>query len=219
MLQKKDFVEIEFTARIKDGEIFDTNNKETAEQLGLKDVHPLIVCIGEGMIVKGLDSALEGKEIGKEYEIDIAPQDAFGFRDAKLVKIIPHSVFAEKNISIQPGMMFDFDGMIARISSVSGGRVLVDFNNPLAGKNLVYKFRITRKIEDSSEKLETLTQFYLGNAKFEMKDGKTIFSSNFPAQIFEAFAKKIKEIMNISVEQKKSGKDEVELKNLKISKA
>jgi len=217
MLKKKDFVDIEFTARIKDGEVFDTNVEENARNA--EEAKPLKVCIGEKMILKGFDDALEGKETGKEYEIDLKPENAFGFRDPKLVKIIPISVFSEKNISPHAGMLFDFDGIVAKISSVSGGRVLVDFNNPLAGKNIVYQFKILRKIDDKNEQMKILSEFCLGTDKFEMKNGKAIFEGNFSRQSFESFSKKVREILGIEAEQKKTSEESVEMKGIKISKA
>ncbi len=32
---------------------------------------PVVVCIGEGQLLKGLEDELEGKEIGKEYTIEL----------------------------------------------------------------------------------------------------------------------------------------------------
>jgi FKBP-type peptidyl-prolyl cis-trans isomerase 2 len=203
MLKKKDFIELEFTARIKEGEIFDTNIKEKAKKLGIDEAKPLRICMGENMILKGFDEALAGKEIGKEYEVELPPEKAFGFRDSKLVKIIPISVFTEKNVSPQAGMLFDFDGIIAKISSVSGGRVLVDFNNPLSGKNVVYQFKVLKKIEDKEEELKILSEFYLGTDKFEPKEGKFLFKGNFQKKAFEEFSKKAKEILGIDVEHEK----------------
>ena len=39
-------------------------------------------------------------------------------------------------------MAIQLDNTIARVLSVSGGRVTMDFNNPLAGKEIDYKYKI-----------------------------------------------------------------------------
>ena len=97
-LQKKDFIEIEFTGKIKDEEIFDSNIKEDIEtaKLNVKP-KPFIFCLGEAMFLKGVDDFLIGKEIGK-YTIELSPEKAFGNREPKLVQMIPMKVFREQKI-------------------------------------------------------------------------------------------------------------------------
>lgn len=158
---KNDFIEIEFTAKIKTtGEVFDTNKKEDAKALGLKEVKPFVIVIGQNMAIPGLDKSLENKEIGKEYTEEFAPVDAFGVRHKNLVRMIPMKVFIAQKIYPQAGMQLSLDGMLARVISVSGGRVLMDFNNPLSGKNVVYNFKVVRKIEDTNEKINALQDYF-----------------------------------------------------------
>ena len=105
MIKENDFIEIEFTGRVKNGEIFDTTRKEDAEKIGLKiENHPFIVCVGKEMVIKGLDNSLVNKEIGKDYDIELEPKDAFLDRNPSLVKLIPLKIFSEKNVSPRPGM-------------------------------------------------------------------------------------------------------------------
>ena len=54
----------------------------------------------------------------------------------------------EKDINPYPGALLNLDGMLAKILSVSGGRVITDFNSPLASKEIAYEFTIKRKITD-----------------------------------------------------------------------
>jgi len=55
-LQKKDFIEIEYTARVKNGEIFDTNIKEDLEKANFNiEAKPFTFAIGEGMFLEGVD--------------------------------------------------------------------------------------------------------------------------------------------------------------------
>jgi len=226
ILKKNEFIDLEFTARIKEtGIIFDTNVKANAKEVGLEEVRPLRVCIGEGMVLKGFDSALEGKEIGKDYEVEINAENAFGKRDPSLIKTIPVSVFLEKEVNPYPGMILNLDGIIARISSVSGGRVLTDFNNPLAGKTVIYEFKVLKKIEDKTEKLKILSEFYIGADKFELKEDKAVFSGTFHKKAFELLSKKAKELLSINVEigaklvKKNIDENTVEVGGIKVSKA
>ena len=161
-LKEKQFIEIDFTGIVKDtGEMFDTTDSKKAKAIGSENAKSLKICIGEGMLPKKFDEALVGKEIGKEYSIDLAPKDAFGERRADLVKMIPLRIFTDKNIMPYKGLMLNLDGMIVRIASVSGGRVITDFNNPLAGKNVIYTFKVLRVIEDKTELAKAFIEGFL----------------------------------------------------------
>ncbi len=98
--KKHDFVEIEFLARnLANNEVFDTNIAEEAKKIGLEfSTKPFIISIGQAMVVKGFDEALEGKEVGKKYNIKISPEKAFGKRNPSLVRLIPMKVFTEQKI-------------------------------------------------------------------------------------------------------------------------
>jgi len=196
--RKGDFVELEFVGKTSAGEIFDTNMKEEAKKIGVKDVKPLIVCVGEGMVIRGLDKALEGKETGKEYIVEIKPEDAFGKRRSELVKIFPLSAFRERGIMPRQGETLVLDDLLARVVSVSAGRVILDFNHPLAGKTLTYKFKIKRKISDVEEKTRALLSYFLGVSKFRIDGKKVVIDSSI--KILPATKKKIEGILNMKLE-------------------
>lgn len=161
-LKENDFIELEFTARVKDGEVFDTNIEAEAKKAGLniKEFNPLIVSIGSGMLIKGLDESIKGKETGKSYKEEFKPEKAFGDRDSKLVKMIPLKAFHQHKIQPQKGMQLNLDGNIAKILAVSGGRVLTDLNNPLAGKIVEYEYTIKSKVENQDKKINALQDFF-----------------------------------------------------------
>lgn len=158
---KKDFIEISFTGKTQDGEIFDSNIEQDLKKSGLNiKAKPLIICLGEKMFLESVDEFLTGKEIGKDYTITLTPEKAFGLRDSKLVKMVPTKVFYEQQLNPHQGMMLNIDGMIAKVVSVSSGRTLVDFNNPLAGKTITYNLKIVKKVEDLDEKAKSLIEFF-----------------------------------------------------------
>ncbi len=197
---KGDFVELEFVGKTSAGEIFDTNIEEEAKKIRVKDVKPLIVCVGEGMVIRGLDKALEGKEIGKEYVVEIKPEDAFGKRRSELVKIFPLSAFRERGIMPRQGETLILDDLLARVVSVSAGRVILDFNHPLAGKTLTYKFKIKRKISEIEEKTRALLSYFLGVSKFRIDGKKVVIDSSI--KIPPVTKKKIERILNMKLETK-----------------
>lgn len=161
MIQKGDCIELKFTGYV-DGRVFDSNI-----ETDLKVVHEkaapekTLVIVGQHMVVNGLDKALEGKELHKEYHIALTAKEGFGIRRTELVKTLPLKVFAGQRVPPRPGAAFIFDNQLARVIAVSGARVITDFNNPLAGKDIEYKFIITHIVTDIREKAEAVCKLLL----------------------------------------------------------
>ncbi len=222
VLQKKDFIEIEFTARVKGGEIFDSNIKEDLEKVHEDHDHPIdaepfIFCLGEGMFLPGIEDFLIGKEIG-EYQIELPPEKAFGKRNLNLIQRIPLKVFREQKLNPIPGFIFNFDGRIGRVLASSGGRVIVDFNNPIAGKDVVYKVKVLRKLDDINEKSKALIKFlFRDDLRFEIKGKEIIIEVGKPlVEFVNLFKDKFKEMLDLELEVKEVSKKEE--KNDEISK-
>jgi FKBP-type peptidyl-prolyl cis-trans isomerase 2 len=203
-LQKRDFIEIEFTGRIKDGELFDSNVKENLKKLNPDaNPKPLVFCLGEGMFLKGIDDFLIDKEIGK-YKIELPPERAFGARLSQLVQMIPMKIFKSQGLNPFPGAVFNFDGRMAKVLAVSGGRIMVDFNHPLAGKNVVYEINVIKKIEDLNEKLKSFINFiFRRELNFSVENSKVIIEIEKNLSSFaELFKEKFKDIFNLELETK-----------------
>jgi len=161
-IPRNSFVLIEYELRIKDtGELVDTTSEELAKKEGKYDpdkvYEPLLVIVGEGRVLKGLEEHIEKEgEVGKEFTIEIPPEKAYGPRDPKKVKILSYRELARRGIVPEVGKTIEIDGQVGIVKSVSGGRVLVDFNHPLAGKTFVCKYKIIKIIEDEAEKVKHL---------------------------------------------------------------
>ncbi|MDI6738445.1 MAG: peptidylprolyl isomerase [Nanoarchaeota archaeon] len=194
-LKKGDFIEIVYTGKIKEsGKVFDTNDKEAAKKDGLfsekSKYEPIAICIGEGDVVKGLDESFEGKEAGKEFRVEVPAEKAFGKKDAKMYKLVPASVFRGEMQPV-PGMPVQFQNRASGVvKTVSGGRILVDFNHPLAGQDLVYDVKITKHITDDAEKLKGFLKYYLGEADVEVKEGNAVIKAEVPEPIQKALVEK-----------------------------
>jgi len=204
----KDFLEVEFTGKTKEGIIFDSNIKKDLEKINPKaNPKPFVFSVGEKMFLEGIDDFLLEKEIGKEYEIELAPEKAFGKRNPALIKLIPLKIFHEKQVNPQKGMVFDFDGQLAKIISLSGGRVLTDFNNPLAGKAVVYNLKVLRKVEDINEKIKAMIDFFLRkDLEFKIEDKNlVVYAEEGLGNFLMLFKDKFKEILGLDlvIEEKK----------------
>lgn len=230
-VKQGDFIEIEYTGRLKDDNaVFDTTIEQTAKD---NDIHnpeaeynPVIICLGEKQIVPGLDEALQGKEPGK-HKIELPAEKAFGKKDAKLIQMVPQRKFTEHKIKPFPGLQINIDNAIGTVKTVSSGRVLVDFNHPLSGKDLVYEIDIKRVVTDKKEQIDSLLKLLLGikEAKTEIKDNKAKIElkAKLPPPMAEELKKKIKELVKVddiefTKEEKKQEtpkKEKTEAKTLK----
>ncbi|MBI4152035.1 peptidylprolyl isomerase [Candidatus Woesearchaeota archaeon] len=202
-----DFVEVTYTGTLNNGVVFDTTSEEVAHQAGLPHHHgsvqPAIVCIGEQQLLPGLDKDLENKEIGKEYTVILPPESAFGKRDIKNIRIIPMNTFREHEVQPRPGLQVDVDGERGFVTSIAGGRVVVNFNHPLAGKEVTYTYIIQRKITDVSEKISSFVSRSLGFPADQFKvningeKGVVELPLHLPAQFTDVLSKKLTEITGI----------------------
>ena len=200
-LKNKDFIEIEFTARVKDGEVFDSNRKEELKKLDSKtDAKPFVFSIGQGMFLKGIEEVLIGKEVGK-HKIELAAKDAFGLRNSKLIQRMSSKLFKEHNLNPVQGISFNFDGRVGKVLASSGGRVIVDFNNPVAGKDVIYDLDILRKIDNQNEQIKAFIEFlFKRELKFEVKDKNVIiFVEKEAVKFVELFKEKFKEIFDLEL--------------------
>ncbi len=201
-LKKGDFITLEYTGKIKElNQIFDSTDEKTAKDAGIHrekaKYRPIVVCIGEGDVVKGLDEDLIGKETGKSYIVEVPPEKGFGKKDIKLMKIVNTNMFLKNKINPFPGLQVNIDNMIGLIRSVTGGRTIVDFNHPLAGRTLIYEINILKKVEDDEEKTKGLLYSYLGIDNPDIKiENETVNINNDMPDIFKKqFEEKIKNLI------------------------
>ena len=183
-MQTNDFIYVTYTGRIKEAGIeFDRTGDKPA---------PLIV--RTGFLLRGLEEAILGMNVKEKKSIEITPDKAFGDRNQKLIRLIPVSEFRKHDTQPKPGMIFNADNMRGRVLTVSGGRVEVDFNHPLAGKTLVYDIEIIEKVENIEDKIKMIFQMYNVDDKDKIKvslaNGKEIEIS-IPPLINSLYKKKI----------------------------
>ena len=194
--KKGDFIEIDFVGRIKDtNQIFDLTIEKTAKENNIfnekQTYKPIIICLGQNEIIKGLDEPLTNKELNKQIKLEIPAEKAFGKKNPKLMKLIPSNKFKQQKITPFPGLQLNLDGMIGTVRAVSGGRVIVDFNHPLAGKDLIYEVKINKIVKDTQEKLKSL----LKTDKITLKNKEAKIEINIPEKIQPNLKKQIKKLI------------------------
>ena len=160
-----DFVEMEYRAWDADaGKLIATTYEDEAKKEGIYSdkvkYGKVLVIIGSGGVIKGLDSAIRAMSVGEEKEFTFKPEEAFGERSEDLVRVMPLSEFRAHDINPVPGMEINIDNAPAIVKSVNSGRVVVDANNPYAGKSIRYKVKVSAKLDDKSKKIEALGDTY-----------------------------------------------------------
>jgi FKBP-type peptidyl-prolyl cis-trans isomerase 2 len=157
-MKQGDFIKIEYEARtVMTGQLYDTTKMELAAKHGMRGAEgPETIIIGEGYVIKGLDEELEKRGVGEEFTINIPAEKAFGKRRVELIKTFSLQVFRKEKINPAPGLVINLGGINGKVLSVSGGRVRVDFNHPLAGKAVQYKTKILEKVTDEKEKIRAI---------------------------------------------------------------
>ncbi len=169
-LKQNDFVQLEFTAKLKENnEVFDTSSEQTAKSSGIYNPNmpygEYIICLGHKQILPKLEEKLVGKQVGNEYVFELKPEEAFGKKDAKLFKLIPLKFFTKDQVNPVPGLQVNIDGTLGTITTVTGGRVIVDFNHPFASKEVVYTVKISHIIENTVEKVKAFLRM-----KYDLKN-------------------------------------------------
>ncbi len=206
-VQKHDFIQLSYTGRLADGTVFDTTDKAVALKNNLPTDGIIftaqVICIGERQVLPGLEEDLLGKEVGKSYQITLPPEKAFGKRDIKRLKVIPMSEFKEHQVPPRPGLQVEVDGERGIITSLSGGRIVVNFNHPLAGQEVSYEFKILRKVDDTQEKVKSFISYMLHLPEDKLTVAVTANScevalpAQIPAVITSLLTKKLIEVTGL----------------------
>lgn len=192
-LEKGDFILINYTAKVKEtNEVFDTTREEVAKKEHLHKeseiYEPKLVVIGESWVLKALDESLTTMKLNKPQTVEIPPDKAFGPREPNKIKRVPLKQLLAKDIHNPTiGMRIDYNGKMATIRSIGAGRVLLDFNPPLAGRTLVYEVTVDKKLDADEEKTVALIHRRIPIVepeKFRFTIQKKTLTINMPEESF-----------------------------------
>lgn len=169
-----DFVRVNFTGKVKDTEeVFDTTYDEVAQEVGLFDENktykPIPIVVGGNHLLPAIEEAIIGLEEGETKHVEVDADNAFGPRDPKMVQLVPMKEFKKQGMTPFPGMKIQSEGNTGKILTVNGGRVKVDFNHELAGKDLVYDVEVTEIIADEEEKIKSMIELHYSNPNMDIE--------------------------------------------------
>ena len=168
-----DFVRVNFTGKIKETEdVFDTTYDEVAQEAGIfeenKTYKAIPIVVGGNHLLPAIEEAIIGLEEGDKKTIEVDSEKAFGPRDPSLIQLVPMREFKKQNMTPFPGMKIQSEGATGKILTVNGGRVRVDFNHELAGRDLVYDVEVTEIIEDDEEKIKSMIELHYSNPNVDI---------------------------------------------------
>ncbi len=134
MIEDGKKVRIQYTLEV-DGEVVDsTDGRE-----------PFEFVQGKQQIIPGLEKQLEGLNVGDEREIIVGPDDAYGVEDPNAYIEVPKEKMPEGDLEV--GMLVhattpDGKQMVVRVAEIKEESIVLNFNHPLAGKELHFKIVI-----------------------------------------------------------------------------
>lgn len=174
-MKQGDFITIDFVGKLETGKVFDFTQESVAKQEGVHDskrtYKPALVILGAGMVIPGVEKQLEQMNVGEERSFTVEYADGFGPRNPRLSKVFSLTHFLKQKINPVPGDFVQIEGLQGKVQSVSGGRVRVDFNHPLAGKNLEYWIKIVSEITNKEDKIAAVFEHYHLDYTFTLKEG------------------------------------------------
>lgn len=155
------FVKIDYTALVAEENIaFDTTIKEDAIKNDIFDeakvYEPMLLVVGFAWLPKKVEEAMIGAKLNEEIEIQVSAEDAFGPRDPSRIKLVARREFQKMQINPQKGDYVKIDKKLGKVLSVSAGRVRVDFNHKLAGRDLLYRITIKQILDKPEEKIQAI---------------------------------------------------------------
>ena len=216
-IKNKDFVSLNYTGKLKEGIMFDTTIESVARENNIYDpkmkLKPARICVGEEQILPGIEKSLIGKKVGDKYTIELKPEEAFGKKDIKKIKTVSLNTFDNFEEPPRPGLQVEDNlGRLGTIMRVAGGRVTINYNHPLAGKEVVYDVEILEKIDDEIEKVKIYVNniMKISEEKFnvEITENKAKIELPFvlPEQFISELAERIKDSCQLK-EVKIEGKE------------
>ena len=135
-------VTLHFSIALENGHIVDSNFEG----------NPATFSVGDGNLLPGFESSLLGLEVGDEREFIIPPENAFGQHNTQNVQSVDRGNFDESDLEIGSILSLqNGDGELPGvIIALEENLVMVDFNHPLSGKNIVFQVKI---VEINPERL------------------------------------------------------------------
>ena len=157
------------------GDLIETTREEVAKEHEMhqdgRTYSPMVCVVGNGNLIPGFENALKEAKVGKEVDIEIAPADGYGEKDASMVETISidklRRAVQDPN-SLYLGAPVNIGGRQGYLSYLAAGRARIDYNHPMAGKTLRYVFTVVKEVKGKEDKVLGLLESNSGHSGFEV---------------------------------------------------
>jgi len=161
-LKEGEIIKVEYDLSGEDGQLLNTTNEEKAKKEGIfneqRKYEPILTIVGEKQFFAKIDEELKKSEKGGKISVELESKDAFGERNADFIRMIPAREFTKQKLTPFPGMPVEVNDMQGRVQTVSGGRVRVDFNHPLAGKKVKYDLTVVEIVTGTENRISAMLE-------------------------------------------------------------
>ncbi len=106
---------------------------------------PLTYIQGKGMIIPGLEKALEGMAVGEKKSVVVSAEEGYGQPDSRAVVEVPRQSLPP-DLTVQVGMPVEvptpqgpLPGLIEKVGETT---VVINFNHPLTGQELHFEVEV-----------------------------------------------------------------------------
>ena len=129
-------VTIRFRLSLEDGTVVEaTEGDET-----------LSFTLGDGTLIEGLEEVIKDLSVGERHTYLLGPDEAFGYPDEDNIHDMPRADFPD-TVHLEEGQIIAFntpsgDEVPGAILEIGADTVKVDFNHPLAGRNLAFDIEL-----------------------------------------------------------------------------
>jgi peptidylprolyl isomerase len=132
-VRKGDTVRVHYTCKLSNGTVIDSSQGQ----------EPLEFTLGKGEIIKGLEDAVMGMKVGQSKTTTVAPEQTYGLRHEEWMIDVARDKLPE-DFRPEVGLHYELprengQSSLATVTHVSQTTVTLDFNHPLAGKNLIFE--------------------------------------------------------------------------------
>ncbi len=111
-----------------------------------EDNEPIAFTVGDGTLLPALEQSLFGLRAGAHEQIQLSPEQGFGYRDTANIHDLPRDDF-DPTMPLEPGMVIGFslpngEELPGMVLEVAEAFVRVDFNHPFSGHELNFEVEI-----------------------------------------------------------------------------
>lgn len=136
-VKRGDMIRVHYHGTLEDGTVFSSTYQEK---------EPFEFAVGKGSVLPGFEQAVIGMNVGDTRSISIPPEEAYGQHKKEFVFVMNRAQ-APAGVNLELGKRLQIrtnqrKTTIATITAITEDSVILDANDPLAGKTLKFEIEL-----------------------------------------------------------------------------